>query len=65
MPSSFPSSCGRLAPASDNSGSHDTINNDDSTTGVQRLTAATQWLQNHHLRGFLKRPMEWALLNCK
>jgi endoglucanase len=38
---------------SDNSGSHDTINNNDSTTGMQRLTAATQWLQANHLRGFL------------
>lgn len=44
----------------DNSGSHDTINNNDPTTGVQRLTAATQWLQAHHLRAFLG---EFAVAN--
>jgi hypothetical protein len=38
---------------SDGSGTHSTINNNDPQTGVSRLTAATQWLQNNHLRGFL------------
>lgn len=38
---------------SDGSGTHSTINNNDPTTGVSRLTAATQWLQQNHVRGFL------------
>jgi endoglucanase len=38
---------------SDGSGTHTTIDNNDPLTGVNRLTAATQWLQTNHLRGFL------------
>jgi endoglucanase len=38
---------------SDGSGTHSTINNDDPTTGSQRLTAFTQWLHDNHKRGFL------------
>lgn len=45
---------------SDGSGTHSTINNNDATTGVQRLTAATQWLQQNNARGFLG---EFAVAN--
>jgi endoglucanase len=38
---------------SDGSGTHSTINNNDPMTAVERLTAATQWLQQNHVRGFL------------
>jgi endoglucanase len=38
---------------SDGSETHSTINNNDPMTGVERLTAATQWLQTNHLKGFL------------
>jgi endoglucanase len=37
----------------DGSGTHATINNSDPMTGVQRLTLATQWLQQNNVRGFL------------
>lgn len=46
---------------SDGSGTHDTIDNDNPTTAVMRLTAATQWLQANHLRGFLG---EFAVANA-
>jgi endoglucanase len=45
---------------SDGSGSHDTINGDDPNTGVARLTAATNWLNANHIRGFLG---EFAVAN--
>lgn len=45
---------------SDNSGSHDTINGDDPNTGVSRITAATNWLNANHIRGFLG---EFAVAN--
>jgi endoglucanase len=45
---------------SDGSGGHDTITNDDPTTGVTRLTAATNWLIANHARGFLG---EFAVAN--
>jgi endoglucanase len=38
---------------SNGSGTSNSINNNDPMTGVQRLTAATQWLQQNHVRGFL------------
>jgi endoglucanase len=38
---------------SDGSGTHATINNNDPMTGVSRITAATQWLQQNNVRGFL------------
>src|SRR5262249_6928184 len=38
---------------SSGSGGDATINNNDPMTGVQRLTAATQWLKTNHLKGFL------------
>ncbi len=37
---------------SDGSGTHDTITNDDPTIGMQRLQAATQWLEQNHVRVF-------------
>ncbi len=45
---------------SDGSGTHTTINNNDPMTGVERLTAATQWLETNHVRGFLG---EFAVAN--
>jgi endoglucanase len=38
---------------SDGSGTHATINNNDPTTGSQRLASFTQWLHDNHKRGFL------------
>jgi endoglucanase len=37
----------------DGSGSHESINNNDPTTGVSRITQLTNWLRNNHLKGFL------------
>jgi endoglucanase len=45
---------------SDGSGTHSTINNNDPTTGMQRLQAATAWLQQYNIRGFLG---EFAVAN--
>jgi endoglucanase len=45
---------------SDGSGGHSTINNNDPMTGVERLQAATQWLETNHVRGFLG---EFAVAN--
>jgi endoglucanase len=45
---------------SDGSGTHSTINNNDPTTGAQRLMAFTQWLHTNNRRGFLG---EFAVAN--
>ena len=45
---------------SDGSGSHSTINNNDTNTGVNRLTAFTNWLHDNNLKGFLG---EFAVAN--
>jgi endoglucanase len=37
----------------DGSGSHESINNNDPTTGVSRITAFTNWLRSNNLKGFL------------
>jgi len=44
----------------DGSGTTAKITNNDPTIGVQRLTSFTQWLETHHLKGFLG---EFAVAN--
>src|SRR5262249_8613013 len=42
------------------SGTHSTINNNDATTGVQRLTAFTNWARQNNVKAFLG---EFAVAN--